>query len=271
MRTSKKIVIAVVSLILAVVVVYMAHWLIHYYFYNDYQQDLTSYEYEEGTTFSAIKEDVGTVPSMVLAAQNETLKLYVDTESGNVAVVDKRNGKVTYSNPINVDDDSVANEANKNNMRSQIVLDYFNASRTQGTFDSYSYAAQKGQIEVEGIENGIRFLYTMGDMSSATGIVPQYISKDTLDTVVAALPEDESKFVLKKYVDSSVGEDYLELLESAVKGASQLRKLNKYFEEAGFTEEHLSCSSSGAILPASDTVSASFGFLSPILGIEIGF
>lgn len=237
MRTSKKIVIAAVSLILAVVVVYVAHWLIHYYFYNDYQQDLSRYEYEEGTTFRAINEDVGTVPGMVLAAQNETLKLYVDTGSGNVAVVDKRNGKVTYSNPVKVDDDSIANEANKNNMRSQIVLDYFNASRTQGTFDSYSYAAQKGQIEVEGIKNGIRFLYTMGDMSSATGIVPQYISKDTLDSVVAALPADESKFVLKKYVDSSVGEDYMELLESAVKGASQLRKLNKYFEEAGFTEE----------------------------------
>ena len=31
------------------------------------------------------------------------------------------------------------------------------------------------------------------------------------------------------------------------------------------------CSSSGAILPASDTVSGSFGFLSPILGIEIWF
>ena len=36
-------------------------------------------------------------------------------------------------------------------------------------------------------------------------------------------------------------------------------------------QQHLSCSSSGAILPASDTVSASFGFLSPISGIKICF
>ena len=35
--------------------------------------------------------------------------------------------------------------------------------------------------------------------------------------------------------------------------------------------QHLSCSSSGAILPASDTVSGSFGFLSPIQGIKICF
>ena len=36
-------------------------------------------------------------------------------------------------------------------------------------------------------------------------------------------------------------------------------------------QQHLSCSSSGAILPASDIVSGSYGFLSPIQGIKICF
>ncbi len=237
MRTSKKIVIAAVSLILAVVAVYMAYWLIHYHFYNEYRKDLSSYEYEQGTAFSPISETTPDVDGMVLAAENDTLKLYADTEMGNVAIVDKRNGQITYTNPVGLEDDAVANETNKNYMRSQIILDYFNTTRTQGTFDSYSYAAEKGQIEVESIENGIRFIYTMGDLSSATGIVPQYISKATLQSVMDALPEEDAKQVQKKYIESDVGDDYLELLESAVKGASQLRKLNKYFEAAGFTEE----------------------------------
>lgn len=237
MRTSKKIVTAVVGLILAIVVIYMTHWLVHYYFYNDYKEDLTSYDYEEGKSFAALKDASADVDGMVLAAENDTLKLYADTKMGNVAVVDKRNGKITYSNPMDLEEDAVANEANKNNMRSQLVVDYFNTARTQGTFDSYTYAAMKEQIEVEAIEDGIRFLYTLGDLSSATGIVPQYISQETLDAIAAKLPEDEAKFVLKKYVESSVADNYMELLESAVKGASQLRKLNKYFEEAGFTEE----------------------------------
>ncbi len=237
MRTSKKIVIAAVSLILAVVAVYMAYWLIHYHFYNEYRKDLSSYEYEQGTAFSPISETTPDVDGMVLAAENDTLKLYADTKMGNVAIVDKRNGQITYTNPVGLEDDAVANETNKNYMRSQIILDYFNTTRTQGTFDSYSYAAEKGQIEVESIENGIRFIYTMGDLSSATGIVPQYISKATLQSVMDALPEKDAKQVQKKYIESDVGDDYLELLESAVKGASQLRKLNKYFEAAGFTEE----------------------------------
>ena len=47
MRTGKKIITAVVCLILAIVVVYMAHYLIRYYFYNGYRELVSTYEYEE--------------------------------------------------------------------------------------------------------------------------------------------------------------------------------------------------------------------------------
>lgn len=237
MRKSKKILIAIVSLILAVIVIYFAHWMIRYYFYNDYQKDLSSYSYEEGKEFTPIKESSSDVKGMELAAENDTLKLYVNTETGEVAVEDKRNGQITYSNPQNADDDAVANGTNKSYLKSQLIVDYFNESRTQGTLDSYTYSTSIGQLETQSIENGIRFIYTLGDLSSSTGIVPQYISEETLNNVMAALSEDDAKQVAKKYVQSDVADGYLELLESAVKGASQIRKLNKYFEAAGFTEE----------------------------------
>lgn len=51
MAKSKKIVIAVVTIILAVAVIFFSRWLIRYYFYNDYRDKLSSYEYEEGTQF----------------------------------------------------------------------------------------------------------------------------------------------------------------------------------------------------------------------------
>lgn len=237
MRKSKKILIAIVSLILAVVVVWFAYWLLRYYFYNDYKDDLSSYSYEEGGAFTPIQETSGDVAGMVLAAENDTLKLYVNTGTGEVAIVDKRNGQITYSNPMNADEDAVANGTNKSYMKSQLIVDYFNTTRTQGTLDSYTYCSSLGQLETQSIENGIRFVYTLGDMSSSTGIVPQYISEETLNNVLAALPEEDAKAVAKKYTESNVADGYLELLASAVKGASQLRKLNKYFEAAGFNEE----------------------------------
>ena len=173
MRTSKKILIAFISIIAAVILIFLARWLIRYYFYNGYQNELSSYSYEEGGEFQAISETKSDVADMVLAAENDTLKLYVNTSSGAVAVVDKRNGNITYSNPTDADEDSIASGTNKDYLKSQLIVDYFNTTRTQGTFDSYSYCAERGQLEVESIANGVRFLYTMGDLSSETGIVPQ--------------------------------------------------------------------------------------------------
>ena len=119
MHKSKKILSCVVGLILAVVVIWFANYLIRYYFYNNYKEDLSSYEYEEGTEFTPISEGTSDVDGMVLAKENDNLKLYVNTESGEVAIYDKRNGKITYSNPINADEDSIANETNKNYLKSQ--------------------------------------------------------------------------------------------------------------------------------------------------------
>lgn len=237
MRTSKKILIAFISIIAAVILIFLARWLIRYYFYNRYQNELSSYSYEEGGEFQAISETKSDVADMVLAAENDTLKLYVNTSSGAVAVVDKRNGNITYSNPTDADEDSIASGTNKAYLKSQLIVDYFNTTRTQGTFDSYSYCAERGQLEVESIANGVRFLYTMGDLSSETGIVPRYISADTLEKVMERMSEEGRTFTKKKYTESKVADNYYELLESAVKGASQLRKLNNYFTEAGFTEE----------------------------------
>lgn len=237
MRTSKKILIAFISIIAAVILIFLARWLIRYYFYNGYQNELSSYSYEEGGEFQAISETKSDVADMVLAAENDTLKLYVNTSSGAVAVVDKRNGNITYSNPTDADEDSIASGTNKDYLKSQLIVDYFNTTRTQGTFDSYSYCAERGQLEVESIANGVRFLYTMGDLSSETGIVPRYISADTLENVLSRMSEEGSTFTRKKYTESKVADNYYELLEATVKGASQLRKLNNYFTEAGFTEE----------------------------------
>lgn len=238
MRKSKKILIGVVSLIVAVVLIWLAYYLIHFYFYNHYRDYLTSYDYEEGKEFTPIAENTADVEGMVLAAQNDVLKLYVDEGTGDVALVDKRNGQIIYTNPPDADDDAIANKTNTNYMKSQLVIDYFNAERTVGTYDTYSYCVERGNpLEVESIENGVRFIYTLGDLTATTGIVPIYISVDTLNAVCAALDEDGAKFVRSKFKESNVADDYMELLEAAQKGASQIRKLNRYFEEAGFTQD----------------------------------
>lgn len=69
MRTSKKILLGVSGLILAVIVGWLAYYLIHYFFYNGYRDDLSSYTYEQGSEFVPIKESKSDVEGMDLAAE----------------------------------------------------------------------------------------------------------------------------------------------------------------------------------------------------------
>ena len=227
----------VLAAILVVVGIWGVRYLIKYALYNGYEKYITDYDYVEGTEFKPLSDSGKNVPDMVLAAESDSLKLYADVKSGMIAVYDKRNGETIYSNPVDAENDGIANGTNKNYLKSQLVVTYFNTQRLESVFDSYSMAVALNQLEAQSIPDGIRIIYTIGDTSSETGIVPQYISKDTLNDVMSKLDDSGASFVKKKYVDSDVADDYLELLQSAVKGPSQIRKLNTYFEQAGFTKE----------------------------------
>lgn len=217
--------------------IYLTYYLIHYYFYDAYKEYLTDYTVEGGTEFVPIPETSSDVEGMVLVSESDELKLYTNTKTAEIAVYDKRNGVITYSNPPDADNDSFASSANKNYLKSQIILEYFNENRALNTYDSFSMAVEQDQVQVEAIEDGIRYTYEMGDKSSATGIVPIYIQQTVLDDVLSKLDEEGLKFVKGKYRTSDIAEGYLELLEASRSGASTLRKLNAYFEEAGFTED----------------------------------
>src|SRR5690606_28434857 len=135
-------------------------WVLYYYIrflsYDKYKEYLSDYEYEEGGEYSAISEKDPRVPGMELVAENDYLKLYTDPKTAIIAVYDKRNHSIVYSNPLNADDDPIANEANKRYLKSQFIINYFNKSRAAGIYDSYSMSVERGQIESESIENGIR-------------------------------------------------------------------------------------------------------------------
>ncbi|MBQ8639449.1 MAG: hypothetical protein IJ468_09790 [Lachnospiraceae bacterium] len=237
MKTGKKILIALISLVVLCVAGFVAWYLTKYVFYDDYKQYIRTYEYEEGTEFTQIKEDKADVAGMLLAAENENFKLYVKKSTANVALYDKRTGEITYANPLDGANDANANGTHKKYLQSQLIIEYFNTSRVSGIMDSFSYAVETDQVTYESIENGLRVVYEIGDKSSKTGIVPIYISDERLQLFLSKMSEDDAKDTKKRYTESSVGEGWWELNSGSQKGAAILRKLNKYFESAGYTEE----------------------------------
>lgn len=229
---------------LAIFAGYMAYYLIRYNFYNHYKDYLTDYEMPSAGEFKALSDSSPAVEGFQLAAETDALKLYVKTADGSVAVYDKRNGETIYSNPPAADEDKIVNQSNRNNMKSQLILDYYNTQRIENTFDSFSQAVAYDQIKAESIENGVRITYTFGDTTASTGIVPIYIRQESLDRVLEQLEaegtregKDAAKYTKKKFIKSELGDDILVMLSNTQTGVAELRRLNQYFESVGWTKE----------------------------------
>lgn len=166
LSTSGKLLLCVLATALVAAIVYFAYYFIHYINYSGYKKYLTTPVYESAKEYAPLKEDKPEVPGMELVAESENLKLYTDTATGNVAVYDKRNQTVTYSNPLNADDDTVANTTNLNYLKSQLVVYYYNSAVKSGIYDSFSCSVQRKQYTYESIENGVRYIFRIGDLKN---------------------------------------------------------------------------------------------------------
>lgn len=166
MSLTKKIVLLILGVAAIWLVTYLAYYFIHFVGYNRYRDFLSTYEYEQGTAYHTLSDTDNKVPGFDLIAENDKLKLYTNTATGNVAVYDKRDGSITYTNPLNPDEDEKANKNNKNYLKSQMMVYYYNGQAKSGTYDTFTQCIEKNQLAVESIENGIRYIYTVGNTVS---------------------------------------------------------------------------------------------------------
>ena len=157
-----KVVVAAGAAVIAVGVI--ANVVFRYFRYDAYKQYLSSYEVESGSEFQAAKDDKPSVPGMVLVAENDTLKLYTNTETTEIAVYEKESGNITYSNPVERDSDAIAAGVNAAELNATLTLTYYNAARNSATMNNYDMSIEKGQFTAESIENGIRYTYTLAPL-----------------------------------------------------------------------------------------------------------
>ncbi|MBQ8982835.1 MAG: hypothetical protein IJ079_04530 [Lachnospiraceae bacterium] len=190
MTPARKLFLSVLGLAACILVIYLVYYLIHYVSYNKYKDYLTTYEYENGTTYSPMADSGASVAGYELVAESDSLKLYTDTKTANIAILDKRNGEITYSNPSNIENDTVANAVNQAYLRSQMLVYYYNADVVSGTMCTFTDSVAKGQYTWEGIQNGIRYIYEVGDKAGIYFSIPlEYRLQD--DNLEVSIPVKE--------------------------------------------------------------------------------
>ena len=187
-----------------------------------------------------IPDGANAVPGMKLAAQTDALALYYHEETTEIAVLDKRSGKVWRSNPEDRNEDPKASPFEKELLSSQVTVNYRDNIGTLDTFTNYAQSIANKQFKTEAIESGLRITYTLGDASLGINALPKFISKARMEEKILSKLSDQEKVTVNRgYLPSKTNPDVLERLDSSVERPLVLQRMLDAFAKAGYTEEDL--------------------------------
>jgi len=247
---AKKIVFSCLIVVGVLAVSYLVYYLINYTFNKDYRKYLLSSSYEAGTEFKALSDSdapAGLPEGYVLAAKSDKLRLYYNTETTEVAVYDEGRKELTFSNPQDLTGEDYDNNTYMWMMKSQLIVHYYESTGSSmiKDMDSYSYSTNidlsesedaEPQYKVEAITNGIRVIYTLGNLSSQSS-VPDYISEDTFEDLKTRFKDaGEKESTLTGVYQKSKSVDGFYQLNNGVK-KGQRKRLEEVFEKVGWTME----------------------------------
>ncbi|MCL2254198.1 MAG: DUF5696 domain-containing protein [Lachnospiraceae bacterium] len=233
-----KIILGILGIVLVTGVIYMIYYLINFMLYDRYRDFLSSYTVSEGSPYQPLNTNSNVVEGFDLVTENDILGLYTDTATANVAVYDKRNGEIFYTNPLNAENDAIANNVNINFLKSQMIITYYNRMVRSGIYDSYSMAVEKGQFEVESLENGLRYRYRIGDLPKInTGTIPIYLAGYRIEEIAGKMEESDGLTFSRIYSKSNMGKDIYEMNPVTRNNTRLLTRLQGLLDDIGWTEE----------------------------------
>ena len=125
-------------------------------------------------------------------------QLYYHAATGEVALKDKASGQVLTTNPIDVADqyrssnshELVTSSADvRKQLLSQLIV-RFTDNGQEVTYNSYTEAAERGQIVMKNIKNGIRVEYAIGRQETRK-IVPRMIEKSRFEELILPYFKDD--------------------------------------------------------------------------------
>ena len=131
-----------------------------------------------------------------LYAQSDKYQLFCNKFTGEVYLRDRTTGQYLTTNPVNPHSKALSDRL------SQVWMSFktFETDAVEKRYTSFDMAAQKGQITVRRIKNGIRVEYTLGDVSSRY-VAPQAI----LDTDF----QESILFPLEEYILSILNYEFI--------------------------------------------------------------
>lgn len=141
---------------------------------NEDGEVVAPYDYME-TVFRTPEDKLEKMQLMV-TSEDGRYSLYADVYSGEVAYRDNLLGQTQFTNPYNLNAVSPLSSRDiKSKLMSQIIIRYLDNDK-ELYYYSFNEAAERGQIKIKNIKNGIRVEYSIG-REETRKLVPKMIEK----------------------------------------------------------------------------------------------
>lgn len=147
---------------------------------------------------AAVTADADLIQDMQLVAEDGSIALYVDMATSDFYILDKKTGKRYYSSQQESENDPVANNFIKNNMRSILSIDYYNIRNAVASMNTFADSLPYKQVEVTKIDGGVRSVFTIGQKDTRRVIV-RAMRKEQFEALMEKLSDDEKVNVMASY------------------------------------------------------------------------
>ncbi len=128
---------------------------------------------EKGMTGDGTTGNASDLSSFTLASENKKLAFYVNDITGFFAILNKKTNDIWYSNPLDWENDEIAKAANREQLRSQLMVTYLNAN-----FDTITVPSSEAHIVSEHKDDKQIFTYVFNGATRNFSIPVCYELKD---------------------------------------------------------------------------------------------
>ena len=178
------------------------------------------------------------LPDMKGIMENENLQLYINDQTAEIAVLDKRSGNVWRSNPVDRDSDPVASGEKKDLLSAQLIVDFNNEFGQLNQTNSYVDSVAREQVDFELLPDGIKVYYKFGTVKKTLEDLPKLISKERFEEKILSKTDDKTLLRALRFAYREDKNEGVYVRNDGLSGAL-LNRTIEAFELAGYTEEDL--------------------------------
>lgn len=201
---------------------------------NDEQQ--LEAAFEQGKALNASFTD-SRIAGMKGIAENDLLRLFINDETGAIAVLNKSSGEIWHSNPLEAEADPIATGVNKGLLSSQLKIDYYNSFGQVNSINTFLDSVAYKQVKYKAIDSGVKVTYKFGKAEKTAMDLPLMLSAARLEELSGKLDKAGQRALRIGYKEDQ-GKGVYVRNDQALNGL-QLERAFKAFENAGYTEEDL--------------------------------